>query len=47
MDPQEIKNILKNARDALKNKQYIEAMKLCRVQPCYKSSLLFNNNFFL
>ena len=31
MDPQEVKNILKNARDALKNKQYQDAMKLCRV----------------
>jgi hypothetical protein len=31
MDPQEIKNILKNARDALKNKQYQEALKLSRV----------------
>jgi hypothetical protein len=31
MDPQEIKNMLKNARDALKNKQYLEALKLSRV----------------
>ena len=31
MDPQEIKNTLKNARDAIKNKQFNDALKLCRV----------------
>lgn len=28
---QEIKNILKSAKDAIKNKEYKEALKLCKV----------------
>lgn len=31
MDPQEIKNNLKIARDAIKNKEFQEALKICKV----------------
>ena len=31
MDPQEVKNILKSAKESIKNKDFKEALRLCKV----------------
>lgn len=41
MSSKEVKAILKNARDAIRNKDYKEALKQCKVRIIVLLSLLF------
>lgn len=47
MDPQEVKNILKSAKESIKNKDFKEALRLCKVIlliifPSFVSDLILN-----